>query len=289
MVSVIIPAAGQGKRMASGVNKVFLELGGKPMLVRTMLAFSAVSEVDELVVAAAGNEVDFLRKVLDKVPGLKPFKVTAGGEERQFSVANALQAVSPEADIILIHDAARPLVSAATITAVIAEARQSGAAIAAVREKNTVKIVGEDGVVQATPDRATLWEVQTPQGFQRDILLRAYLQAMQEGFVGTDDASLVERIKVSVRVVESDYRNIKVTTPEDLLLMEAILRRDIAARAKQGVADVKQGVQEAVDTLAEKGEKLFRSPVADRVQEAMDTLAEKAEAVRKRLEDELKK
>ena len=200
-----------------------------------------------------------------------------------------MQAVSPEADIILIHDAARPLVSAATITAVIAEARQSGAAIAAVREKNTVKIVGEDGVVQATPDRATLWEVQTPQGFQRDILLRAYLQAMQEGFVGTDDASLVERIKVPVRVVESDYRNIKVTTPEDLLLMEAILRRDIAARAKQGVADVKQGVQEAVDTLAEKGEKLFRSPVADRVQEAMDTLAEKAEAVRKRLEDELKK
>ncbi len=179
--------------------------------------------------------------------------------------------------------------SAATITAVIAEARQSGAAIAAVREKNTVKIVGEDGVVQATPDRATLWEVQTPQGFQRDILLRAYLQAMQEGFVGTDDASLVERIKVPVRVVESDYRNIKVTTPEDLLLMEAILRRDIAARAKQGVADVKQGVQEAVDTLAEKGEKILRSPVADRVQEAMDTLAEKAEAVRKRLEDELKK
>ena len=99
----------------------------------------------------------------------------------------------------------------------------------------------------------------------------------------------MERIKVPVRVVESDYRNIKVTTPEDLLLMEAILRRDLAARAKQGMADMKQGVQEAVDTLAEKGEKILRSPVADRVQEAMDTLAEKAEAVRKRLEDELKK
>ena len=229
MVSVIIPAAGQGKRMASGVNKVFLELGGKPMLVRTMLAFSAVSEVDELVVAAAADEADFLRKVLDKVPGLKPFKVTAGGEERQFSVANALQAVNPEADIILTPAAARPLVSAATITAVIAEARQSGAAIAAVREKNTVKIVGEDGVVQATPDRATLWEVQTPQGFRKEILLEANRRADEDGFLGTDDASLVERIGVPVRIVKGEYSNIKVTTPEDMVVAEAILRNDMGA------------------------------------------------------------
>lgn len=273
MVSVIFPAAGQGRRMKAGVNKVFLELGGRPMLVRALLTFSACSEVGELIVAAASDEVDFLRRALDKVPGLKPCKVTAGGEERQYSVFNALNEVSPEAQLILVHDAARPLVTGAVIERVIEAAREYGAAVAAVREKNTVKVVGDDGFVQATPDRATLWEVQTPQGFRRDILLRAHFRATEDGFLGTDDAALVERLGEPVRVAEGDYRNIKVTTPEDLLLVEAFLRGEIAARAKAGLSEAKEDMAEAAREL--------KTTVAG--------WAEKAGAACRRVEEELRR
>ena len=225
MVTVIFPAAGQGKRMQAGVNKVFLELAGKPILVHTLLKFSRCEAVDKLVVVVAPEEVLFIKRALRGVPGLKPYTVVAGGAERQFSVANGLKAMDPETDLVLVHDAARPLVSPVTIACVIDEARRSGAAIAAVREKNTVKVVDSNGIVKKTPERAQLWEVQTPQGFKREIIEEAYQKAMQDGTMGTDDASLVERLGVPVKVVTSDYRNIKITTPEDLLVAEAFLRQ----------------------------------------------------------------
>ena len=273
MVSVIFPAAGQGRRMKAGVNKVFLELGGRPMLVRALLTFSACAEVGELIVAAAEDEVDFLRRALAKVPGLKPYQVTAGGEERQYSVRNALQEVSPEAQLILVHDAARPLVTGEVIERVIAAAKECGAAVAAVREKNTVKVVDEAGFVQATPDRATLWAVQTPQGFRRDILLRAHVRATEDGFLGTDDAALVERLGEPVRVTEGDYRNIKVTTPEDLLLVEAFLREEIALRAKAGIEEAKEDMAAAARDI--------KATVAD--------FAEKAGDACRRMEEKLRR
>lgn len=230
MVSVIFPAAGQGKRMQTDVNKVLLNLAGVPMLVHTLQRFSNCAAVDELIIVAAADEILFLQQMLDKVSGLKSFKIVVGGAERQFSVENALKAVRDDANIILVHDAARPLISSSVIEAVIDAARQGGAAIAAVRAKNTIKFIDNDGIVQSTPERSGLWEIQTPQGFQRDILLAAYHKARQDGFVGTDDASLVERLGIAVRVIESDYRNIKVTTPEDLLFVEAILQQDVALK-----------------------------------------------------------
>ena len=226
MVTAVFPAAGSGKRMQAGMNKVFLELAGRPILVHTLLQFSRSQKVDYLVVVVAKEEVSYIQKMLKLVPGLKPLTVVAGGSERQYSIYNGLKAAPEETDIFLVHDAARPLVSLATIEGVVDGAVEIGGAIAAVPEKNTIKVVSEDGLVQSTPPRAALWEVQTPQGFRKDILLRANVEAEAEGFLGTDDSSLVERLGVPVKVVRSDYRNIKVTTPEDLVIAEALLREE---------------------------------------------------------------
>ncbi|WP_294175513.1 2-C-methyl-D-erythritol 4-phosphate cytidylyltransferase [uncultured Selenomonas sp.] len=223
MVSVIFPAAGAGRRMKADRNKVLLELSGVPILLRTLRRFSAVPAVAELIVVVAKDEIAFVEGMLEKAQGLKPWRVVQGGAERQYSIANGMAHLAANADVVLVHDAARPLVSLAAIEAVIFAAREKGAAITAVRAKNTIKVVGEDGRVEATPARASLWEVQTPQGFRREILERAYEKAAQDGFLGTDDASLVERIGEAVFVVESDYGNLKITTPEDLWMAESLL------------------------------------------------------------------
>ncbi len=238
MVTAVFPAAGQGRRMNVGINKVFLDLLGKPILVHTLQRFSRSKNIDYLVVVVAAEEVSLIRKLLRAVPGLKPYQVVAGGSERQYSIANGLAVVPENSEIILVHDAARPLTSIETIDRVVEGAREVGGAIAAVPEKNTVKIVDEDGIVKETPPRKTLWEVQTPQGFRRDILLEAYRKAKEDAFLGTDDSSLVERLGVPVKVVESDYRNIKVTTPEDMLIAEAFLQKQRLRRTKDAAKKV---------------------------------------------------
>lgn len=223
MVSVIFPAAGQGRRMKVGKNKVFLELKGLPILVHTLLRFSQLQEVGHLILAVGPSEIHDVEELLEGVSGLKPYSIVAGGTERQYSIANCIKLLSEDSDIVLVHDAARPLVSVETIKGVIDKARDVGGAIAAVPEKNTVKVVSGEGLVLSTPPRESLWAVQTPQGFQREILLRAYAKAEEDGYLGTDDASLVERLGLPVQVVASDYRNIKITTPEDLVIAEALL------------------------------------------------------------------
>ena len=159
MVTAVFPAAGQGRRMNVGMNKVFLELAGKPILVHTLLRFSASSEIDNLVVVVAEEDVSSIRRLLSHVPGLKPFQVVAGSTERQYSIANGLAVVPEEADIVLVHDAARPLTSVATIDGVVQAARDVGGAVAAVPAKSTIKLVDEDGVVVKTPPRDKVWEV----------------------------------------------------------------------------------------------------------------------------------
>ena len=252
MVTVIFPAAGVGRRMGAGKNKALLDLCGKPVLVRTLLRFSECDKVDDFIVAVGAEEVGEVSRMLEKTQGLKPFRVVAGGAERQYSVQNALAALSPDTEIVLVHDAARPLVTVKTIEAVVAEAWRSGAGIAAVRAKNTIKIVRGDGVVESTPDRARLWEVQTPQGFRRDVLEEAYRRAEQEDYLGTDDAALVERLGLTVRVVEGDDRNIKLTTPEDLWTAEMFLGRDALGVAKERVASAGAEFGEILDELADK-------------------------------------
>ncbi len=243
MVTAVFPAAGQGRRMNVGMNKVFLELAGKPILVHTLLRFSASSEIDNLVVVVAEEDVSSIRRLLSHVPGLKPFQVVAGSTERQYSIANGLAVVPEEADIVLVHDAARPLTSVATIDGVVQAAREVGGAVAAVPAKSTIKLVDEDGVVVKTPPRDKVWEVQTPQGFRKDILFAAYQKAKEDGFLGTDDSSLVERLAVPVKVVASDYKNIKVTTPEDLLIAEVFLKEEgdgLRGMVKQTIQKTKE-------------------------------------------------
>ena len=226
MVSVVFPAAGQAHRMQVGLNKVFLTLAGKPMLLRTLLTFSKVPDVGELIVAVGADEVEPVTSLLGRVKGLAPWRVVEGGTERQYSIRNGRALVSEE---VLVHDAARPLIRRDTIEELIRVVRAEGAAIIAVPEKNTIKIAAEDGTVAATPPRSSLWQVQTPQGFRKDILMEANRKADEDGFLGTDDASLVERLGVPVRIVRGEYSNIKVTTPEDMVVAEAILRNDMGA------------------------------------------------------------
>ncbi|MBR6710137.1 MAG: 2-C-methyl-D-erythritol 4-phosphate cytidylyltransferase [Selenomonadaceae bacterium] len=233
MVSVVFPAAGKGRRMGARKNKVLLEIGKVPMLVHTMRRFSKSPQVDFLVVVVGADEVADISAMLKLVSGLKPYRVVAGGSERQYSIANGLKAVPEASDVILVHDAARPFVSLKTIEGVIETARREGGAIAAVPAKNTIKFVDAEGTVVRTPARSELWEVQTPQGFRREILLRAYEQAERDGFLGTDDSGLVERLGVPVKVVESDGRNIKVTTPEDMIVAEAFLKEELKGKFRK--------------------------------------------------------
>ncbi len=224
MVTAIFPAAGSSTRMGGGVNKNLLKLAGEPILVRTLKTFSQVERIKFLIVAVAEHEVETVEKLLSATENLKSWRVTIGGSERQYSIANGLKLLPDDAEIILVHDAARPLISVQTINDVIDTVEKFGGAIAAVPAKDTIKIVGADKFVRFTPPRRELVAVQTPQGFRRDLLLRAYDKAAEENFLGTDDSSLVERLGVRIKVVTSSYENIKVTTPEDIHVAETILR-----------------------------------------------------------------
>ena len=226
MATAIFPAAGQSRRMRSATNKNFLELAGQPILIHTLLKFSKSDKIDNLIIAAASDEVVIIEEMLTNYKDLKPFQVVVGGSERQYSIANALKVVSDDCDVVLVHDAARPLVSVDTIDSVVEAAKIYGGAIAAMPEKNTIKIIDGNDFVVDTPPRSKLVSVQTPQGFKREIIMQAYEQAERDNFLGTDDASLVERLGYKVKIIKSDYKNIKITTPEDILIAEAFLRSD---------------------------------------------------------------
>ena len=226
MVTAIFPAAGASVRMGGGINKNFLELAGEPILIRTLKTFSQVKRINFLIVVVGAHEVEPVTKLLQSTKGLKKWIVTVGGSERQYSIANGLKLLPDDAEIVLVHDAARPLVSVRTINDVIDAAEKFGGAIAAVPEKNTIKVIDEEGFVRYTPPRAQLVNVQTPQGFRREILLKAYERAAEEEFLGTDDSSLVEQLAHKIKVVAGGYENLKITTPEDIHVAETFLQRN---------------------------------------------------------------
>ena len=228
MTTAVFPAAGASTRMNNfgGTNKNLLKLAGEMVLLRSVKTFSKVERVNFLIVVVGANEVETVENLLRAQKDLKPWVVTVGGSERQFSIANGLKFVPEDADTVLVHDAARPLVTEKTVNAVIDAAEQFGGAIAAVPAKDTIKLVGADGFVRFTPPRRELVAVQTPQGFRRELILRAYAKAEEDGFLGTDDSSLVERLGIRIKVVESEYSNLKITTPEDIWVAETFLRSE---------------------------------------------------------------
>ncbi|HLO03679.1 MAG TPA: 2-C-methyl-D-erythritol 4-phosphate cytidylyltransferase [Symbiobacteriaceae bacterium] len=225
-VSVIIPAAGSGKRMGGGTAKQFLPLLGEPVLLRTVRLFSDSPLVDEIVLAA--SDVAATAEIVGHLP--KVTRIVQGGAERQDSVWAGLQAVHSRPRLICVHDAARPLLSLETLHGLLQAAAEHPAQVVAVPVKDTIKVAGPDGLVQTTPDRASLWSVQTPQVFWVETLVAAFTQAQAEGFRGTDCASLVERTGAPVRIYPGNPTNLKLTTPEDLLLAEAILQGQEADR-----------------------------------------------------------
>jgi 2-C-methyl-D-erythritol 4-phosphate cytidylyltransferase len=222
-IGAVIPAAGAGRRMGGPRAKQFLALDGKPILARTVERFDSSPEVDEIVLAVGEEEREAVAEMLRPYAFAKLRRIVAGGAERQDSVWNALAAVS--CDVAIVHDAVRPFVSHALIGAVASAALKTGAAIACVPPKETIKLGDGAGSVLSTPDRRLLWVAQTPQAFAYTLLVEAFRQAQKERFYGTDDASLVERLGVKVSLVEGYYDNIKITTPEDMDTAARILSR----------------------------------------------------------------
>lgn len=222
MTVALFPAAGRGRRVGANKNKILLNLAGEPILLHTLRKFAKSNMVDYFIIIVAEREIEEVAEIL-KNENLPPYKIIAGGAERQYSVENGLKSLPKDTDIVLVHDAARPFVSVDTIEKVIDTAKKYGAAIAAVPEKNTVKEV-KNGIVTATPKRENLWAATTPQGFKSEILIRAYEKARADNFLGTDDASLAERIGVPVHIAEDTYDNFKITSKSDLKIAEFIMR-----------------------------------------------------------------
>ncbi len=226
MVTAIIAAAGQGKRMGLKRNKIFVPLFHEPIIVQTVKALANSQLIDQFIIVTDPQEVLEVQALVLQCGLTKPCRIVAGGSERQYSIANAL-AVAPDHGLLLIHDGARPLIDSGTIEKVIIAAELSQAAVVGVPVKDTVKCV-KNGMVVATPDRQLLWSVQTPQVFDAKIIKLAYRQAAEQGFLGTDDASLVEKLGVKVVMVEGKYENIKITTPEDITVARALFASPVA-------------------------------------------------------------
>lgn len=220
----LIPAAGMGRRMACNGNKQYLRLGDRPILAHTIALFQRSEWIDAIWVVSPEEEIRMCRdEVIGRYGLTKVKRVIAGGKERQDSVRLGLQGMTAnDADMVLIHDGVRPLFDATQIPELIEAATPDGA-VTGVPAKDTIKRV-EAGQIIDTPDRQSLWQVQTPQVFPYQLIRQAHEQALADGYVGTDDASLVERLGHPVRMLPGHYRNLKITTPEDLRVAEALLK-----------------------------------------------------------------
>lgn len=222
-VTALIVAAGIGSRMGGPVNKHLLLIAGRPVLAHTLCAFQACPAIDDIVLVAGQDRLDVYQSIVTDEGITKLRSIVAGGETRQESSANGLAFVG-DADIVCVHDGARPLVTQRVITDSVQQAALHGAAIVAVPVKDTIKLSTESGFVQETLQRERLWQVQTPQAFRTELLRRAQ-SAAQGVFVGTDDSVLVERMGLPIKIVRGDYSNIKITTVDDLVVAEYLLQQ----------------------------------------------------------------
>lgn len=209
--------------MGAGHNKLFIELSNIPVLIHTLRVFDQDPHCTNIVLAVKKEEKSYIEELLHQYSIQKVTAFAEGGAERQQSVYAGLKA-TPSTGVVLVHDAARPFIQMDVIHRLVQSANQFGAAVAAVRAKDTMKKV-HNGIIQETVDRESLWIIQTPQAFQYDVLEKAERLAEQQSFLGTDEAMLVERLGGNVHIVESTYDNVKVTTQEDLLLGEVILNK----------------------------------------------------------------
>ncbi len=221
-ISCIVAAAGKGSRMQAELNKIFLEYDGKPILAHTLTVLENNPLIDEIIIVTSECDMLACQDIAREFDISKVTTITKGGAERQDSVRNALAQVSDDAEIVLIHDAARPLVTQTVIEQVVADVIECGAAAPGVPCKQTIKERDEKGMICGTPDRSRLYEIQTPQGFRRELICHAHENALAQHLNGTDDCYLVEQLGAKVKISQGDYRNIKITTPEDLFIAECL-------------------------------------------------------------------
>jgi len=222
-IGVVIPAAGEGKRMGAGYNKQFLALLGLPILAHTVRLFEESSYVSEIVIVGAESDLLIIKELVNQHKFDKVVAIRQGGAQRQDSVRTGVQALSPTIQRVVVHDGARPLLTLQEFHRFLGDTEDFSAAIMGVQLKDTIKRIDISGKVLETPPREWLRAVQTPQIFDRKLLEEAHHQAAAVEYYGTDDASLLEWMGYSVQIVNGSQENIKVTTPDDLWLAERIL------------------------------------------------------------------
>lgn len=227
-VQLLIAAAGQGTRLGARGPKALLDVGGRPLLVRTLERFGVLDLAGEVVVTAPGEHREAFHRVLAEAFPRRSFVIVDGGSERQESVRHGLDALDASTEIVVIHDAARPFVSAESVQASIDGAVAFGAATVAIPCSDTILQADGDSFLQATPERADLWACQTPQTFQVSVIREAHAAAQGEGFAGTDDATLARRIGCAVKLVRGTALNFKITTPADLALARCVVAAGLA-------------------------------------------------------------
>jgi 2-C-methyl-D-erythritol 4-phosphate cytidylyltransferase len=223
-VAAVIVAAGKGERMQHETNKQLIHLCGIPVIARTLSAFEECHTIDEVVVVTNSENIVIFADIIKEFGFTKVKRIVRGGETRQLSVLEGLKCISEKSEYIAIHDGARPLITPLSIDKTVIVATKKKAAAAAVKVKDTIKLADDEGIIIATPERGSLWAVQTPQVFSVELYRKAFEKALQENADYTDDCQLVESIGMKVQLVESEYTNIKITTRDDVIFAESIIR-----------------------------------------------------------------
>lgn len=225
-VSAIIVAGGSGTRMGTKIKKQYLKLNEKEIIAHTVERFETLKNIEEIIVVTSKEDLNYVEKLLKEDYKYKKIKhIVAGGKERQDSVYNGLAYVGETIDYVLIHDGARPFITHETIEKALAKTFEKKACIVAVPVKDTIKKINKEKVVEETPNRETLWSVQTPQIFEKNLIQKAYEQGRQKRLHVTDDSMLVEALGEKVYIVEGEYTNIKITTPEDLVIAKQFITK----------------------------------------------------------------
>ncbi|MDZ7716029.1 MAG: 2-C-methyl-D-erythritol 4-phosphate cytidylyltransferase [Balneolaceae bacterium] len=224
--ALIIPAAGSGSRLNTETPKPFIEIAGKTILEHTLSKFFILERLSKIIVATSSGYLEKVEELIsDDIPQGKTLKVIEGGSERQHSIYNALQHIG-NCEYVIVHDAVRPFVKEEHIEQCCNTASEMGASVLGVKAKDTIKRTSENDLIEETPSRSNLWQAQTPQTFKSSILVEAYEAARKDNFVGTDDASLVERLGYPVKMVEGDRMNFKITYPLDLKLARQLFEEN---------------------------------------------------------------
>jgi 2-C-methyl-D-erythritol 4-phosphate cytidylyltransferase len=225
-VTAIVLAAGEGRRMAAGTSKSYLPIAGRPLVLRTLDRVFSAQAVEAVVLVVGAGELERCESMLRADSALKDrhWLLQVGGATRQQSARRGLERVESDCDIVVIHDGARPFVSARLIDRCVETAADKGAVVAGLPVRDTIKTVSSDHWIESTPNRSALWEIQTPQAFKRGLIIAAHEWAERQGIQVTDDATVVERIGTPVYVLEGERTNFKITVPEDAWLAEILIR-----------------------------------------------------------------